>query len=113
MSSVAIILSQDGQQSRAEENNTAAWIGRKMSGSICNIAKNLNTVAVPMVILIGISSMNGADGGPVSYAACEALCWATVGVGVALTGGTAGIAGPPALIACLKACLPVFFAPSP
>lgn len=113
MTSAAITQDQSAQSLRVEENNTAVWMSRKVSDSICNIANNLNRDAVPLVILVGMSFFNGADGGPLTYAACEAACWATFGVGVALTGGTAGVMGPPALMACLKACLPVFFAPSP
>ncbi len=70
----------------------------KYSLNLPRIASNLNTIAIPAVALFTLGNIPGADGGPLTYAACCLACTAYL---------------PPLVPACLTLCLVGLFSPSP
>lgn len=62
------------------------------------VAKSAATMFVTAVAVEALSSLGGAEAGPIAYNACIAAC--------------AGLF-PPAVPICVQACLPLFFAPTP
>lgn len=69
--------------------------------------RNVNRVALPAIALLTASALQMADSGPVSWGVCIVACEA---VAVASTAATAGAAAA-SLIACVKACQIVLYAP--
>lgn len=67
------------------------------------MARNAMRLAPIAGAMIAATMIPGADGGPISWAACIAACEA---VAAAATAATAGAAAP-SLIACVNACWPL------
>jgi len=63
------------------------------------IARNLNRIAVPGIVLFALSNVAGAAAGPLEYAACTTACVL--------------FCSPIAIPGCLTACLPLLFLPTP
>jgi len=55
-----------------------AQMTQKFSISIPQIAKNLNTLVLPLIVTYALSSIPGAEAGPVCYAVCVSGCLALV-----------------------------------
>ncbi len=51
-------------------------ISEKFSLSIPDIARNLNKVIFPMIGIVALSNLTGADAGPVTYGVCVSACLA-------------------------------------
>ena len=68
------------------------------------LVRNVSKIAVPTIMLVIASNVNGADAGPILYAACLAGCNAAV---------AAGTLTPIGIVLCFNACLPLLAAPSP
>jgi len=76
---------------------TQETVAEKFSTMIPNATRNLTKIAVPTVIMLGISLVEGAEAGPLAYSACVLGC------------ATAGPAAP----FCWTCCLAALFAPGP
>lgn len=70
---------------------------RRFSPSLLGIANNLHKIALPAIALLALSSMQGAEAGPLMYASCLAGC----------------AASGPFAPACWAACLPILAIPGP
>jgi len=79
----------------------------KFSTTLPKVARFVNEMAVPIMALLLLSNIQGAGGTPAAYAACCAACGTVTGA------TTAGVLLPLSVGACIKACLPIFFAPFP
>ncbi|MGB7128429.1 MAG: hypothetical protein WBD50_05005 [Candidatus Rhabdochlamydia sp.] len=77
----------------------------QVSNIVKNAAKNLNKLAIPVIALVGLTSMSAVEGGPITYAGC------VLGCELLATSATGGIGSVPALQACLYSCLPILAAP--
>lgn len=64
-----------------------------------SIANAINRVAIPIVVIAGLSLLPGADAGPLEYSACVTGC--------------ALFMTPVAVPGCITACLPLLFLPTP
>lgn len=71
----------------------------RYSLSAPNIARNLNKIAIPAILLLGASLVQGAQAGPLEYSACVTGC--------------TFFATPAAFPGCVAACLPLLFLPTP
>ena len=102
--------------------NEASSIRNSWTPSISSMARRLNQVAIPAIILFNLSNLPGADGGLISYGACVAACAGIVSLtgsaAVAATGGAAFVAGAggaafvagaakSAYMLCLAECVPL------
>lgn len=75
-----------------------------------NMIKKVTLVAIPAILVFGSQyAVQGANGGPIAWAACIAACEA---IAAAATVATAGAAAP-SLMACVTACGPIFALPFP
>jgi len=76
---------------------TQEAVVQKFSTMIPNMARNLTKIAVPTVVMLGLSLVEGADAGPLMYASCMVGCAAM------------GAFAP----ACWPACIPLLAVPGP
>ncbi|HEV3270061.1 MAG TPA: hypothetical protein VGZ69_05370 [Candidatus Rhabdochlamydia sp.] len=77
----------------------------QIPNAVKNVARNLNKFAIPIITLVGLTSISSVEGGPITYAGC------ILGCELLATSATGGIGSVPALQACLYSCLPIFAAP--
>ena len=63
----------------------------KCYGTLSNIVRNLNKIAVPTIMLVALSNISEVDTGPVSYGVCVSACLA--------------LANPVLTPACIVSCL--------
>ena len=84
-------IDQSVQQLNLPETST------KFSISIPTILSNINKIAIPAILLVGLSYIQAAEAGPIAYAACMAAC------------GTTG----PFVAACWVGCVPLLTMPGP
>lgn len=63
----------------------------KFSLNFPEIGKSLNRIAIPVIAILAIASLPGADAGPASYGTCVAMCMS--------------LATPVFLPACLAGCV--------
>jgi hypothetical protein len=66
---------------------------------ISSTPKRISKLAIPIIVIVAMSSIPKAEAGPYAYGLCTALC----------TGGSAGWG----LAVCLIGCLPLLGAPCP
>lgn len=90
---------------------------QKYSLNLPAIAKKLNEVAIPAVVLLALSNIKVVSAGPLAYAACVSGCELTfTQAGIALAPATAGwsilaiLSGP---LGCPIICSPTLAAPTP
>lgn len=105
MSSVSSCLYSFGQSAFAKIP-TKEKIFNGLCGTIKNMAKNVQKVAIPVFVLYCASNMPQAEAGPVAYGACLTACLAA-----------GAIATGPAMCClaccCAEACTPLLVAPTP
>jgi hypothetical protein len=66
--------------------------------SLPQIGRNLNKLAIPTILLFGLSFAQGAEAGPIAYATCVTAC---------------GALFAPLVPVCIASCLPLLAAPTP
>lgn len=71
------------------------------------LMRNVNRIALPAIALFAVSALQTADAGPISWAVCIVACEAVAASATAATAGAAAAS----LIACVKACQIVLYAP--
>lgn len=96
-----ILTTDQGIPQATIQNNTRERTGCGLS---LNTAMTITKVSL---LVIALANMPTADAGPIAYGICAAACGTTVAV------LSAGIALPPAIAACMKACLSMYFIPTP
>jgi hypothetical protein len=89
-----------------QDQSTIQNIPQK-KGRFSTLSSNIGKVSIIAVTFFTLANLPAADATPAAYAACCALCGTATGV------TSAGILLPLGIGACLKACLPLFFAPVP
>ena len=71
------------------------------------LMRNASLVALPAIALLVASTLQTANSGPISWGVCIVACEATAAAATAATAGAAAAS----LIACVKACQIVLYAP--
>ena len=72
---------------------------KRFSTVIPRIANNLTKIAIPVIVMMGLTNFPGAFAGPLEYAGCVMACTL--------------FATPVAFPGCVTACLPLLFLPTP
>lgn len=65
------------------------------------------------VAFVGASLIGFTEGGPASYAACQAGCAAAAGIAMCMSAGVCSVGCASAYAACQSACAAAAFAPMP
>lgn len=94
-----------GDQAQAVQQRPAGAVARAQDPLSGKVTK----LVLAVITLYAMSSIPGANGGPISWAACIASCEAIAAAATAATGGAAA----PSLIACVHACWPILALPFP
>jgi|GEM_PF-2165621 len=104
-------------QLRGNPARTQDSFSRKYSLNLPTVAKVLNKVAIPAIILFALSNIPGASAGPLAYATCVSGCELTcTQAGLFFAPTTAGwsilaiVSGP---LGCPIICGPALAAPTP
>ena len=72
----------------------------------------LNKKVTLALAIIG-ASLGSIEGGPASYAACQAGCAAAAGIAMCMSAGICSVGCASAYAACQSACAAAAFAPMP
>ncbi len=84
--------------------------GKSWERTFSKIAKRATMVAVPVIVLIGLSNLPTADAGPIAYGLCVAGCETVAIAAALLTGGILAPAAATSLVACANGCFVVLAA---
>lgn len=90
-------VNQSNQQSIVSQKITEC----KYSSILPRVAYNVSRLVVPAIALFAMSSIPGAEAGPIAFGECCQVCMFFV------------TAFPPATLACLSGCFPLLIAPTP
>lgn len=71
------------------------------------LIRNTKLIALPAIALFVASTLQTASSGPISWGICIVACETVAASATAATAGAAAAS----LIACVKACQPVLYAP--
>ncbi|MDR3624464.1 MAG: hypothetical protein P4L16_04920 [Chlamydiales bacterium] len=73
---------QTNQHQHVEEqsniSNTLSWMGRKVVNIACSTVGVIGKIAIPAILMVAMSSVPGAEAGPLTYTACVSACSASV-----------------------------------
>ena len=66
-----------------------------------------------LIAIVGTSLVGISEGGPASYATCQAGCAAAAGIAMCMSAGVCSVGCASAYAACQSACAAAAFAPMP
>lgn len=97
-------------QSYRSGANAKMFAHKMQTTTTIMLNKNKN---IALALALSASLLAVAEGGPASYATCQAGCAAAAGIAMCMSGGVCSVGCAAAYSACQSACAAAAFAPMP